>query len=154
TSAAVPFTVNKAAGTGTFLTLTPIQKQYSDRVLMEATVSPTTAAGTVTFQIGATVLAANVPVVSGKASVSPQLLYAPGSRIGTATVSFVNRTTLATLATVTVTPNIDHKTGTATYMFPASALGGTSQTITFGFVVGGNYTRNNTADNVTITIKP
>ena len=77
----------------------------------------------------------------------------PGD-ISTANVSFVNRTTLATLATVNVTPNIDRRTGTATYNFPASALGGTSQTITLGFVVGANYTRNNTADNVTITIKP
>jgi hypothetical protein len=73
--------------------------------------------------------------------------------IGTATVTFVNRTTLATLATVTVTPNIDRKTGTATYNFPASALGaGASTTITFGFIVSGAYNRNNTADNATITI--
>jgi hypothetical protein len=82
------------------------------------------------------------------------LLDPDAGDIGTATVSFVNRTTLATLATVTVTPNIDRKTGTATYNFPASALGtATSQTLTLGFVVGGNYTRNSTADNVTITIK-
>jgi hypothetical protein len=76
--------------------------------------------------------------------------------IGTATVAFLNRTTMATLGTVMVVPtsSTDRKTGTATYYFPASALGtAAQQTITFGFVVNGNYTRNSTTDNVTITIK-
>jgi uncharacterized membrane protein len=215
-------TVNKAAGTGTFLTLTPLQKQYSDLVLMEATVSPATASGTVTFQSGGVVLLSDVPIVGGKASANVPALVAIGTKvisavfntpnyavanvtrsmtilredarvtyvgstatplclcgsatvkitvnvsditaidpvsdatagdIGTATVSFVNRATLTTLATVNVTANIDRKTGTATYNFPASALStAQSQTLTLGFVVSGNYTRNNAADNVTITI--
>jgi PKD repeat protein len=209
------------AGTGTFLTLSPIQKQYSDRVLMEATVGAGTTAHSVTFQTGTQVLA-TLPVVNGRASGNVQMLTGPGSKfvtavfnssthtipnasksmsimredarvayagtlpstvclcgkssvpitvnvsdmtavdpvgdpdagdIGTASVSFMNRGTLATLATVAVTPNVDRKTGTATYNFPASALGtATSQTLTLGFVVSGNYTRNNAADNVTITI--
>jgi VCBS repeat-containing protein len=221
TSAGLTQTVNKLTGTGTFLTLTPIQKQYSDRVLMEATVSPANAADTVTFQIGTQVLA-TVPVVNGKATANPQLLgnaltgskivtavfnsqnYTTASKtksmsilkedarvaysqpttlclcgkasvpitvnvsditaidptidpdagnIGTATVTFNNRTTLATYGTVTVTPNADGKTGTATYNLPASALGtAASATITFGFIVSGSYNRNNTADNAAVTI--
>jgi VCBS repeat-containing protein len=220
--ATIARTVNKATATGTFLTLSPIQKQYSDRVLMEATMSASSPSDTVTFQIGTTVLA-TVPVVNGKATANPQMLFAPGSRIvtavfnspnytvananksmsiikedarvayagtpgetlclcgnttiavrvnvsdisaidpaldpdagniGTATVTFTNRGTLTTYGTVTVTPNADGKTGVATYNFPASALGtATSQTITFGVIVSGNYNRNNTADNFTITIK-
>jgi large repetitive protein len=214
--------VPKVPGTGVFTTLSPIQKQYSDRVLMEATVTAPAKAESVTFQIGTQVLAANVPVVNGKASVSPQLLGTAltGSKIvtavfnsagytipnvtksmsilkedarvaysqpttlclcgkasvpvtvnvsditaidptidpdagniGTATVTFNNRTTLATYGTVTVVPNADGKTGTATYNFPASALGtASSATITFGFIVSGSYNRNNTADNAVITI--
>ena len=59
----------------------------------------------------------------------------------TATVLFVNRTTMATMATVAVARSAtDAKTGTAMYYFPASALGtATQQTISFGFVVSGNY---------------
>lgn len=219
TSASLAQTINKATGTATFVTLTPLQKQYSDRVLMEATVSPATAADRVTFQIG-TVILGTVPVINGKGSATLQMNAAPGSKIvtavfssanysisnvarsmsilredarvayvgqsslclcgkasvpvtvqvsditaidpvadpdagdiGRATVSFVNRTTLATLGSAIVTPTIDRKTGTATYNFPASALGtASSRTITFGFVVGGSYTRNSSADNVTVTI--
>jgi PKD repeat protein len=207
------------AGTGTFTTLSPIQRQYSDRVLMEATVSPGTTATSVTFQVGTQVLA-TLPVVNGKASGNVQMLAPQGSRIvtavfnssthtipnvgrsllvtkedarvaytnpttlclcgkasvpitvnvkdmtafdpvldldagniDTATVTFVNRTAVTTMGTVAVTPSIDPTTGTATYNFPASALGtATSQTLTVGFMVSGNYTRNNLADNVTITI--
>jgi hypothetical protein len=192
-------------------------------VLMEATVSPATATGTVTFQTGGVVLLSDVPIVAGKASANVPALAGIGTKvisavfntpnyavanvtrsmtilkedarvayagspaaplcicgnatvaitvnvsditaidpasdgtagdIGTATVAFVNRTTLATLATLSVTASVDRKTGTATYNFPATALGtAQSQTLTLGFVVGGNYTRNNAADNVTITIK-
>jgi Bacterial Ig-like domain (group 3)/Bacterial Ig domain len=221
TSAAFTQTVNKGTATGTFLTLTPSPRQYSDRVLMEVTV-PTAVAGTVNFQIGTQVLAANVPIVNGKASANPQLLGTAlgGSKIVTAvfnspshtvanvtrsiaiskedaratysgpttlclcgqatvpitvtvsditaidpvadpdagdisqaTIAFVNRTTGATLANPVVVANLDRKTGTATYNFPASALGtATSTTITVGFVVGGSYNRNNIAENATISI--
>jgi hypothetical protein len=211
----------KPPATGTFTTLTPMSKQYSDRVLLEATVSPANAAQSVTFQIGTQVLAANVPVVNGKASYSPQLLGTSligskvvtavfnssshtianvsksmsitredarvaytgpssiclcgnasvpitvnvsditavtpatdpdGGDIGTATVSFINRTTAVSIGTAAVVASVDRKTGTATYNFPASALGtAASATITFGFSVTGNYTRNNVAENATIT---
>jgi hypothetical protein len=99
---------------------------------------------------------ASVPItvnVSDMTAVDP-VLDSDAGDVGTATVTFMNRTTLATLGTVTVMPNVDRKTGRATYNFPASALGtATSQTLTLGFIVSGNYNRNNTADNVTITIK-
>ena len=91
--------------------------------------------------------------VSDISAIDPALDPDAGD-IGTATVTFRNRSTLATYGTVTVVPNADGKTGTATLNFPASALGtASSQTITFGFIVSGNYNRNSTADDVTITIK-
>jgi hypothetical protein len=216
-------TINKASATGTFLTLSPLQKQYSDRVLLEATMSVFAPGDTVTFMSGTTVLASAVPVVSGKASVSAPMLLAPGTRvvtavfnspnytvtnvtksasilkedarvayagtngetlalagrafipitvnvmdisattdpttdpdagdISTATVTFINRTTSASLATVTVTANVDRRTGTATYNLPAAAVGASPSSLTIGFIVSGNYNRNSTTDNVTITIK-
>jgi hypothetical protein len=96
-----------------------------------------------------TVNVSDITAVVGDAATDPD-----AGNVGTATVTFNNRSSLATYATVTVTPNADGKTGTATYNFPASALGtASSATITFGFIVSGSYNRNNALDNATVTIR-
>lgn len=83
-SPAIQQTVAKAAATGS-LTLTPIQRQYSDRVTFTATVVPAGAARSVTFKMAAEVLG-TVPVVDGKAvlNIALSTKTPPGSRIVTA----------------------------------------------------------------------
>ena len=74
---------------------------------------------------------------------------ADGNRgdVGNMTVAFINRGTGATIGTATVVPTGDHTTGTATLTWTASA-----GAITIGFSATNYYIRNNTADNVGITI--
>ena len=60
-----------------------------------------------------------------------------------ATVQFINRANNAVLGTATVGAN-----GIATFSWSA-----TPGTYTIGFAVGNYYTRNNTADNATITVQ-
>ena len=77
-------TVARAAATSS-LTLTPIQRQYSDRVTFTATVLPPNAAQSVTFKMG-TVVLGTAPVVAGNALLDMALSTntPPGSRIITA----------------------------------------------------------------------
>jgi Big-like domain-containing protein/galactose oxidase-like protein len=84
TSPALSQSVAKGNATTSF-TITPIQRQYSDRVTFVATVSPPTAAQSVTFKTGAAVLG-TAPVVAGTATLNIPLSTnaALGSRIITA----------------------------------------------------------------------
>jgi hypothetical protein len=78
----------------------------------------------------------------------------PGD-ITLAKVTFVNRTTGATIATVNVAvpPNAPDKTiGTASYNWSVDIGTASSQTYTIGTIVSGYYTRNSTAENATITV--
>ncbi|PYR72479.1 MAG: hypothetical protein DMF87_27920, partial [Acidobacteria bacterium] len=68
--------VEPAHATAT-LTATPQQRQYSDRETLVATVSPPTAAHSVTFKIGSQVLG-TAPVVAGTATMDAPLLGAVG----------------------------------------------------------------------------
>ena len=70
----------------------------------------------------------------------------PGS-VGTASVAFINRATGATIGTATVVPNAKGTTGTATVTWTISR-----GTYTIGFSAMGQYIRNNTADNVVVTV--
>ena len=83
-SAPIQQTVARASATGS-LTLTPIQRQYSDRVIFTATVFPATAAQSVTFRMG-TIVLGSAPVVAGTALLDIALSTntPPGSRIITA----------------------------------------------------------------------
>src|SRR5205823_7347981 len=65
-SPAIEQLVAKAAATGS-LTITPLQRQYSDPVTFVATVSPPGAARSVTFQVGTNVIG-TADVVGGKAT--------------------------------------------------------------------------------------
>jgi hypothetical protein len=209
------------------LTLSPLQRQYSDRVTLEATVSPPTAAETVTFKVNTSILG-TAPVVGGKARLTPALLGAIGAGvknvtavfnqaednyeiynpyrsmsalredarvaytgattvntgcgtcasaivrleatvrdislvspatdadagdIGTATVAFVNRATGAVIQTVPVTafPS-DRRIGKAVYNWPVNLGKSSSQTFTIGMVVGNQYVRNSTLDDVKVTV--
>ena len=71
-SAAITETIEPAHATAT-LTESPLMRQYSDRIIVDATVVPATAAKSVTFTIGNQVLG-TVPLVAGKAHMEPQLL--------------------------------------------------------------------------------
>lgn len=80
-SSAIQQVVAKAAAAGSF-TISPIQRQYSDPVTFTATISPATAARSVTFKLGTTVIG-EAEIVAGKATlvmpVTPTM--PPGSRI-------------------------------------------------------------------------
>ena len=69
------------------LTVFPLQRQYSDRVTLEATVSPANAAESVTFKVNTQVLG-TAPVVAGKARLSPPLLGAIGAGVKNVTAVF------------------------------------------------------------------
>jgi hypothetical protein len=78
--------------------------------------------------------------------------------IGLATVTFVNRSTGAAIATVNVAvtpipndPN-NHTVGTATYNWSVDLGTATSQTFTVGTIVNSYYTRNSAIENATITV--
>jgi hypothetical protein len=76
----------------------------------------------------------------------------PGD-ITLAKVTFLNRGTGATIATVPITATAPDKTvGTATYNWPIDLGTATSQTYTVGVIVSGYYTRNSTTENATITV--
>jgi hypothetical protein len=76
-----------------------------------------------------------------------------GGDIGLATASFVNRATGVTIATVPVIADpTDHRTGKASYDWPVNLGTSSSQTFTIGVIVGAEYIRNNTADNMNITV--
>jgi hypothetical protein len=64
-----------------------------------------------------------------------------------ATVSFMNRSTGAIIATVPVDAN-----GVASYSWPVNIGTNASQTFSVGFVVGNYYTRNSLTDNKSITV--
>jgi hypothetical protein len=83
-SRAIHQAVAKAAASGS-LTVTPIQRQYSDRVTFTATVLPANAAQSVTFRMG-TVVLDTVAVVQGKAVLNFALSTKtpPGSKTVTA----------------------------------------------------------------------
>ena len=83
-STAIQQVVAKAAAIGSF-TISPIQRQYSDPVTFTATISPATAARSVTFKLGTTVIG-EAEIVAGKATlVTPVTPAMPlGSRIITA----------------------------------------------------------------------
>ena len=83
TSAPITQTVNKAAATST-LTLSAVQKQYSDTVGATVTVSPVDAAQSVTFKSGTRVLG-TYDVVGGRAVVNvPMLNVTLGANMVTA----------------------------------------------------------------------
>jgi hypothetical protein len=78
----------------------------------------------------------------------------PGD-ITLAKVTFINRTTGASIATVNVAilPNATDKTiGTASYNWNVDIGTATSQSYTIGTIVSGYYTRNSTAENATVTV--
>ncbi len=76
----------------------------------------------------------------------------PGD-IGMANVTFVNRASGATIATVPVIADAaDHRTGTASYDWTVSLGNASSQTFTIGVVVGNQYVRNSSADDMKITV--
>jgi hypothetical protein len=73
--------------------------------------------------------------------------------IRSAQVSFVDRSTGATLATVTpVLSGSSSTTGTATYTWPVNLGNAKSKNYSIGFIVGYYYNRNSSADNVTIVV--
>jgi Big-like domain-containing protein len=73
--------------------------------------------------------------------------------VGNATVSFVNRATGLTIATVkVVATTADPRIGTATFDWPITIAANSTQSYTIGMVVGGYYQRNNTADNVVVKV--
>ena len=108
--------INRASGTGMFLTLSPAQKQDLDKVLMEATVSPAAGADTVTFMIGTTPLGSPVPVVNGKASGMVPVLAVPGTKVVTAVFNSSNYT----VPNVTKTMTILKEDARVTYMKPGA----------------------------------
>jgi len=70
-----------------------------------------------------------------------------------ARVSFVNRGTGATLATVNVVVDPeDPNNGLATYSWNVNIGANQSQAFQIGFIVSHYYTRNNTTENATITV--
>jgi hypothetical protein len=81
----------------------------------------------------------------------------PGN-ITLAQVTFVNRATGATIATVPVTlvPNpansTDYTVGTASYNWSVSIGTASSQTFTIGAIVNGYYTRNSTTEDAVVTV--
>jgi Bacterial Ig-like domain (group 3) len=76
-----------------------------------------------------------------------------GGDIRNATVSFVDRSTAAIIATVNVAlSGSDPKVGVATFNWPVNLGTATSQTISIGFIVSNYYNRNSTLDNVNITV--
>ncbi len=94
--------------------------------------------------------ASTLRLSGGKATMTVQVADIadgnPGD-VSNMTVAFINRGTGATLGTATVTPTGDGTTGTATLTWTATA-----GSYTIGFSAGNYYVRNNTADNVAITI--
>jgi hypothetical protein len=109
------------------------------------TTSPTV--GTATIPLTATIK--DITAVSG----DPAWDANPGN-ISLAQVSFVNRTTGATIATVNVVLNNSNDTtvGTATYNWNVDIGTTTSQSYTIGTVVTGYYTRNSTTEDATVTL--
>jgi hypothetical protein len=101
--------------------------------------APIAYTGPTTLTISGGMVTMTVPVVD----------VADGDRgdIGNATVGFINRGTGLTIGTATVVATGDHTTGTATLTWAA-----TPGTYVIGFSVSNYYIRNNTADNVTITV--
>jgi len=76
----------------------------------------------------------------------------PGD-IRNATVSFLDRSTNAIIATVPVVlSGTDPTQGAATFNWAVNLGTATSKTFSIGFVVSNYYNRNNTADNVNITV--
>ena len=71
----------------TSLTVSPLQRQYSDRVTLEATVSPPGAAESVTFKVNTQILG-TARVVDGKARLTPALLGAIGAGVKSVTAVF------------------------------------------------------------------
>lgn len=74
--------------------------------------------------------------------------------IGTARVTFVDRATGTPIAGCTDLPvgAVDDGTGTAACRWPVT-ISGSTQTFTVGVVVSGNYARDASADDVTITVR-
>jgi Bacterial Ig-like domain (group 3) len=69
------------------LTVSPLQRQYSDRMTLEATVSPPNAAESVTFKVNTHVLG-TAPVIGGRARLTPALLGAIGAGVKSVTAVF------------------------------------------------------------------
>jgi len=95
-SASSPITINVArASTTTSMTVTPLLRQYSDRVTLVATVSTASAtaespAGSVTFRVGGQEIG-TAPIIAGKATLNAPLVAVPvGSRPVTATFNRVS----------------------------------------------------------------
>jgi hypothetical protein len=115
-------------------------------------------AGQTTFQTTPGTSATTIPLqwtikdITAVGASDPAYDPNPGD-ITLARVTFVNRATGATIATVPVTVNtLDKTVGTATFNWPVDIGTATSQTNTVGVIVSGYYARNNTTENATITV--
>ena len=118
---------------------------YSAGQTTVSTGSPTVSTATIPLQW----TVKDITAVTGDASWDPN----PGD-IALATVSFINRTTGATIATVPITlvNSSDKTVGVASYNWNVDIGTATSQSFTVGTMVNGYYTRNSTTENQTITV--
>ncbi len=136
------FTVNNAL---TSLTITPEDARVIYTGALAAS-TPSAQSTTATITLSATIQDISATAATGGDT-------NPGD-VRNATVTFVNRNTNATIATVPVglANAADSKTGTATYEWPVNLGSASAASFTVGVIVGNYYTRNNPADNLVIAV--
>jgi hypothetical protein len=100
---------------------------------------------------GGVVLTASVKDIA--AAIGDTVKDATPGDIRNATVSFVDRSTNAIIATVNVTASdSEPKVGVATYTWPVNIGTAASKSFTIGFTVSGYYNRSNTVDNAVVVV--
>jgi hypothetical protein len=111
-------------------------------------------AGSATLTLGTSATVPLVATVKDITAVVGDAAWDPNAGdIANAQVQFVDRSTNTILGTVAVAPSADHTIGTATLNWTPSLGTATSKTFTIGLVVTNYFTRNSTADNITVTVK-